>query len=317
MLIRSKSSGLLAVALAAGALGAGAGASSPPPRPTEAELHLRYAVPGSREIEIDGVRIHYADEGKGPAIVLLHGSYASLRQWNDWAAVLKRRYRVIRFDMPPAGLSDLVAAGDVEHKVGLIDALTRRLNVDRFVLVATSSAGYAGAAFAAEHGERLTGLVLNNTAYGRIDGVNDFPPALAAALADDATHPSYHVPDYWRQVLRYNFADPAKVTPALVSEWTELNNRARALPPTPPPAPIERTPGDLARVTVPTLLLWSADDHETTLARDGRQSLTGLAARDKALVVIPRCGHIMPAECGEQGLSLAMPFFDRITHPLR
>lgn len=308
---------LLAAALAAVTLGGGGARAAEAP---DADLRARYEVPGSRYLTIDGVRIHYVDRGKGPAIVLLHGSYASLRQWSGWADVLERHYRVIRFDMPPAGLSDAVAGADtgVAHKVALVDAVTRRLHVARFVLVATSSGGYAAAAFAAEHGARLTGLVLNNTAYGKLGGgTENFPPALAAAIADDATHPRYHLPEYWRQVLRYNFADPDKVTPALVEEWTDLNNRARALPPTPPPAPIERTPGDLARVTVPTLLLWSADDQETTLAREARQSLAGLAARDKTLVVIPRCGHIMPSECGAEGLALAMPFLERVTRGVR
>jgi pimeloyl-ACP methyl ester carboxylesterase len=71
-------------------------------------------------------------------------------------------------------------------------------------------------------------------------------------------------------------------------------------------------PGDLARISAPTLVLWSADDPETTLAKDGRETLSLLAAHDKALAVIPDCGHEMPMECSDQGLALARPFIARI-----
>ena len=47
--------------------------------PDEATLRLRYGLPNSRFADIDGQTIHYVDEGRGPAIVLVHGSYGSLR----------------------------------------------------------------------------------------------------------------------------------------------------------------------------------------------------------------------------------------------
>ena len=35
----------------------------------------------SREVNVDGVRIHYAEAGVGPALVLLHGLSASHANW--------------------------------------------------------------------------------------------------------------------------------------------------------------------------------------------------------------------------------------------
>ncbi len=308
----------MAAVLAAFALPvAAARAQEKPPILSDEALRAKYALPGSRFIEIDGEPIHYVDEGKGPAIVLVHGSFASLRQWNGWAAKLSDQYRVIRFDRPPAGLSGPHPTGDygVEREVALIDALTRTLGVDRFILAVTSSGGFSGAAFAAEHPERLNGLVLNNI------GLDGTPPdrsshtdAFKAAIADDARHGGYHVPELWRQVLLHNFADKAKVTDSLVQEWTELNNRAPRMPRNGDKPDYSRTVRDLAKITTPTLVIWSAQDNDTPLATVGEKVLPLMtAAADKTFVVIPDCGHMMPDECSAEGLAIARPFFDRLS----
>ena len=286
--------------------------------PTQTALEARYCLPGSRFAEIDSVRIHYVDEGRGPAIVLLHGSYASLRQWDDWAEGLTADHRVLRFDMPATGLSGPAPDGDysAEAKLSLIRGLTTLRGIDRFLLVATSSAGVAGAAFAAEHPERLTGLILNNIGVGPVQhDASAMTPAFAAALTEDAKHPHWHEAELWRQVLLANYADPARVRDAVVTRWTELNNRQFPQSMRPDSvkvaAEFARTPADLARVTVPTLVLWSDKDPEVPLEREGRLALALLASADKQLVVIPDSGHMMPEECGARGLACAMPFIRR------
>jgi len=119
----------------------------------------------------------------------------------------------------------------------------------------------------------------------------------------------------WRQVLLANYADPARLSDAVVTRWTELNNRQfpEALRPDPVKVAAEfaRTPDDLARVTVPTLVLWSDTDPEVPLEREGRLALELLASADKQLLVIPDSGHMMPEECGARGLAYALPFVRR------
>lgn len=299
-------------------------ANAAPPDVGDVALRARYALPTSRFMPIEGQSIHYVDEGKGPAIVLLHGSFGSLLQWNGWAKTLKRRYRVIRLDLPPAGLSGAAPDGDysVARKEAIVDGLTRRLGIDRFVLVATSSGAITGTAFAAEHPERILGFVYSDGSVGKVQfDTAGFSPALKRAIAEDATHKGYHLPEYWRQIMLLNFANPERITPALVQQWTDLNNRA--LQPAFAPAPSsasashERTPEDLARIRVPTLILWAANDGEATLARDGQKAFDLLGTRDKALAVVSKCGHMIALDCGEAALAEAMPFFDRVTRAQR
>lgn len=288
--------------------------TSATPTAEEQALRVRYGLPNSRFMEIDGTPIHYVDEGQGPVIVLVHGSFASVRQWTSWADRLKQRYRVIRFDQPPAGLSGPSPAAhyDLDLTMRVIDTLTRRLGADRFLLVSTSSGAVPAVAYAAEHPDRVVGMIFGNAAVGpiRMDP-STFPPALREALAEDAQHKDYHVPNFWRQILLHNMTNSARVTDDLVQEWTDLNNRAMRMPRNKPTL-VDRTADDLRVIQMPTLLLWGADDHEVSVADHAQKGLAIIPGSDKQLIVIPACGHMLPLDCGETALEKAMPFIDRV-----
>lgn len=312
----SFAAGLLLAALTASS----AIAQSAPAQLDDAALRSRYALASSQFADIDGETVHYAAQGKGPAILLVHGSFASLRQWDEWAAKLARRYRVIRYDQSPAGLSGPSPAGDysIEHRIRVIDGLMDRLKIDRFVMIATSSGGLPAAAYAAARPQRVQGLVLNNIAVGPVKfDLDGMAPALKAALAEDRTHPGWHAPEYWRQILLANVTDPSRITPSLVQQWTDLNSRLSRDPAigkaVAASTSFARAPGDLRAIAAPTLLLWSADDHETTLERDGRQALDLLGSKDKTLEVVEACGHMMPFDCPDRALARVTPFLNRIT----
>jgi pimeloyl-ACP methyl ester carboxylesterase len=100
-----------------------------------------------------------------------------------------------------------------------------------------------------------------------------------------------------------------------VQQWTDLNSRPLRDPAVgkavAASTSFARTPDDLRRITAPTLLLWSADDHETTLDRDGKQALELLGSTDKSLEVIENCGHMMPFDCPDRALDHILPFVKR------
>ena len=73
------------------------------------ELRQKYGDSDGRIAEIGGVEIYYKDQGEGPVILMIHGSRSSLRTWDRVAPELLDRYRVIRYDLPPNGLSGPVS----------------------------------------------------------------------------------------------------------------------------------------------------------------------------------------------------------------
>ncbi len=292
--------------------------------PGEAEMRARYSLPGSRFLELDGQTIHLVDQGSGMPIVLMHGSFGSLLNWNDWAQALATDYRVIRFDLPRTGLSGSSPDGRYgpETNMQIIQALSRELQIEEFFLVATSSSGESAAAYAAEYPQKIKGLILSNIAVGPFAmDPSHWSPVFKLLIRIDPLFKGWRPRLFWREVMRNNFANPARITSAQVAEWTDLNNRAQRMPPLvfgkDDPRPFVRTPSDLARIESPTLLLWSANDAELPVETVGQAALEFLAAEDKQLHTVADCGHMMPLECGAASAQVARSFFSRLVMPGR
>ena len=141
------------------------------PTLTLEELRAKHQLPASRYMDLDGVDLHYVDEGSGTPVVFLHASYQSLLSWEGMASKLKSRYRVVRFDFPNAGLSSSetkpVPTGKfdmIERNFDILLQFVDAFELDRFVLVGTSSGGSVAFRFAARHPDRVARLVLINSA---------------------------------------------------------------------------------------------------------------------------------------------------------
>ena len=65
------------------------------------EAAVQYAI-------IDGRRVGYRDRGDGPAIVFLHGLGGNSASWQQQFEALSNSYRVVGWDMPGFGKSDLL-----------------------------------------------------------------------------------------------------------------------------------------------------------------------------------------------------------------
>ena len=129
-------------------------------------LEERYGSSDSKFMDVDGVRLHFMDQGSGAAVVLLHASFMHLRSWDSLAEALLPDHRVIRLDFLISGLTGPEPSDDYtfDRNLQLVDQLTRRLGVDRFAIVATSSGGIVGFNYAARFPDRVNRLVLINSA---------------------------------------------------------------------------------------------------------------------------------------------------------
>ena len=103
------------------------------PDKTLEELAPKYAAAPSQFMTLNGMKIHYRDEGAGIPIVLIHGTGASLHTWNDWTKDLVKDYRVIRLDLPAYGLTgqDPQKRYSSKDYVDLLDAFLSELKVDQ------------------------------------------------------------------------------------------------------------------------------------------------------------------------------------------
>jgi pimeloyl-ACP methyl ester carboxylesterase len=263
------------------------------------ELEARYAAPTSRFMDIDGVRVHYIDEGSGPAVVLIHASFMNLRTWDSLAASLRGSHRVIRLDMLMAGLTgpDPKDRYSMEHNLELVERLTAALGVKEFALLGTSSGGIVAFRYAAAHPEQVRRLILVNSAGMPRTPVTD--PNRARGSAWSRWWRSLHRSrGSWLEDLRHQFSSGVEPAASFVDMVYDMNRRAGLREEGGKFMRNFRT-GDpeatLAKVKAPTLVLWGMGnitvDH---LQADVFEHwLTGAPSLKKKY---PKVGHYMYVE---------------------
>jgi pimeloyl-ACP methyl ester carboxylesterase len=129
------------------------------------ELRAKYANAESEFVKLDnGLTVHLRDEGPkdAPAIILLHGSNASLHTWEQWTGRLKDKYRIIRFDQIGHGLTgpDLKGCYSATCFTDTINRIAANRGLTKFYLGGNSMGGGISHEYAMAHPDRLLGLIL-------------------------------------------------------------------------------------------------------------------------------------------------------------
>lgn len=127
------------------------------------KLKAKYADEHSKFLAIDGLTVHYRDEGKGFPLVLLHPSPSSLHTFDRLTGELvKKHYRVIRLDLPGYGLTGPSASGDysLQAYMRFLDSFLTALKVDSCCLAGNSFGGRLAVEYAYARPERVKKLVL-------------------------------------------------------------------------------------------------------------------------------------------------------------
>src|ERR1700760_1888369 len=120
-------------------------------------------------MEVDGVRLHYSDRGKGSPVVLIHGNAVSGDDWNTSgvAEFLLRSHRVVIFDRPGFGYSERPRGHlwTAAQQADLLYKALRQLGVERPVVVGHSWGTIVALALAERHQADVAGLVLLSGYY--------------------------------------------------------------------------------------------------------------------------------------------------------
>lgn len=100
-------------------------------------------LPPEKVIDVDGVQINYAQTGKGPDVVLMHGIGASLYIWRFVFPILALRYRVTALDFAGFGKSskDVTRDYGLDAQAELTALALTRIGVNKANLVGSSMGG--------------------------------------------------------------------------------------------------------------------------------------------------------------------------------
>src|SRR5207244_13631898 len=122
--------------------------------------------PMRKTLTMNGLALHYLEwgEAEAPPIVCVHGYTGSADAFNALARHLGDRYRILALDVRGHGESAWSPTGAYSYadQAGDLAEFAGRLGLDQVVLIGTSMGGIIAMAYAAEHAERLLGLVIND-----------------------------------------------------------------------------------------------------------------------------------------------------------
>jgi len=225
-----------------------------------------------RRLQLAGVSTAVLEGGDGPPVMLLHGPSGYAAHWMGVIPGLTTTHRVIAPDLPGHGASEVIDGPlNAGRVLAWLGALIERTCKAPPALVGQLLGGAIAARFAIDRGDRLSQLVLVDTF-----GLMPFQPAPEFGLAlhqflaqpTQATHLSLwrhcafdldglrqRMGERWEPFEAYNL-DRAR-TPSVQAALGVLMEQIGT-----PAIP----PRDLARIAVPTTLIWGRHDCATPLA---------------------------------------------------
>jgi 2-hydroxymuconate-semialdehyde hydrolase len=264
----------------------------------------------ANRISAGGIGTNYHDQGRGPAVLFIHGSGPGVSAWANWRLALpalSKSYRVIAPDMVGFGFSDRPKGVEyiketwVKQAIGLLDAL----GIEKAHVVGNSFGGAIALAMAIRHPERVGRLALMG-AVGvpfpitpGLDAVWGYEPSFEAMLKllDIFAHDRSLVTDELAE-LRYR----ASIRPGFQESFSAMF-----------PAPRQRwvdalasPEADIRAIRHETLIIHGRDDKVIPLSN----SLTLLKWIERSqLHVFGRCGHWVQIEHAARFARLLEGFF--------
>ena len=118
----------------------------------------------SHFITYKNIKIHYSDQGKGSAIILLHGFLENSSMWNNLIPHLIKRNRVICIDLLGHGKTECLGyVHSMDLMAETVNAVLKQIRIQRVKLIGHSMGGYVALAFCDAFPEKVKALCLMNS----------------------------------------------------------------------------------------------------------------------------------------------------------
>jgi len=270
-------------------------------------------------VTVDGLRLRYIEEGRGPALLFLHG--ASLGSSADvflrnLGPLARAGFRAIAFDQPGFGLSDLPADLSAAYRRDSIPKFMDALSLKTAALVAHSQAGNPAVQLALKEPGRYTHVIVLGTGSllpplgGEGSGIEG---AAQQRLERRMTSEEPTVQDT-RKMLEATLFHHELITPEELAlrharsvgrnfeAFVARNAAAEAAPAKEPKTPLWRR---LVELPMPLFLIFGREDRARAAER-------AMLLKEKYpqlnLHIVPGCRHLVPWDVADEFVRLSVPF---------
>ena len=279
-------------------------------------LKAKYTSAASKFIEIEGMNVHYTDEGPQQdsiPIILIHGTGSSLHTFDDWTKTLIKTRRVIRMDLPGYGLTGPFPDRDysMDNYVAFIDALLTELNINTCVLGGNSLGGGISWRYTLAHSKKVYQLVLID-ASGYPAEAESRPLAFELAQIPIIKNIfTYITPrSVAKSSIENVYADQSKVSEKLVDRYFELTLREGNRQAFVDRLAVEHQSNAyelIPQIQQKTLIIWGDQDQliPVEMAHNFHKDLP-----KSTLVVLNNVGHVPMEEAPEASLEALLPFLN-------
>ncbi len=202
---------------------------------------MNYTIKAEKEYK-------FIDEGNGEILLLLHGLFGALSNWEGVIEHFKKKYRVI-IPLMPIHEMPIKEAG-CEGLTVFIEGFVAHMNLDKFSLIGNSLGGHVALIYTLKHQEKVQRLILTGSS-----GL--FENSMGGSYPKRGNY------EYIKERVEYTFYDPKTASKELVDEVFEITNsipkvlRIIAIAKS---AQRNNMAKDIVRITRPTLLIWGLND---------------------------------------------------------
>src|SRR3954468_1022154 len=245
-------------------------------------------------------KFKFIEEGTGEPLILLHGLFGALSNFQELIEYFRHHYKVI---VPMLPLFDL----DLLHtSVGGLQKYLYKFmearNYKQVHLLGNSLGGHVALLYVLKHPERVQSLILTGSSGLFENGMGD-------------SYPKRGDYEYIKKKTQITFYDPRTATKELVDEVYEIvNNRLKAIKIIAlAKSAIRNNLGEeLNQIKQPTLLIWGNNDTITPpfVAREFNKLIP-----NSELYFVDKCGHAPMMEVPAEFNKILEQFLSRQKQP--
>jgi pimeloyl-ACP methyl ester carboxylesterase len=240
----------------------------------------------------------YIDEGSGETLLLLHGLFGALSNYQYILNDFKAKYRVVIPLLPIYELS--LFESSVGGLVKFVRQFVDHMKLNNIIILGNSLGGHIAQLYCLDQPERIKAMILTGSS-----GL--FERAFGGSFPKRGDY------EYIKQRTEYTFYKPETATKELVDEVFDIvndKNKAMRVIAMAKSAMRENLAERLHKITCPVLLIWGKEDRITPpfVAEEFHKLL-----KNSELVWMEECGHAPMMEKPEEFNRLLTNFLNKIS----